>query len=134
MPFRLVMYAVLAGLGVMLGTVGCFLVPDGIVGGFLGLSTLVAVAGNLFVGVLGAAGIGSRAGAIAPFAGWFIAVGGFSSFSPGGDVVIPGSLPADPGVVHAGLTFMLTGLLASIVTIVLTSRYTERTNPPKSLS
>jgi Family of unknown function (DUF6113) len=126
-------YAVLACLGVMLGVIGAFLVPAGIVGGFLGLSTLVAGAGNLFAGSLGGFGTGSRGGAIAPLVGWFLAVGVLSTFSPGGDVVIPGGLPNDPGVVHAGVTFMLTGLVASIVTIVLTSRYTGRANPPKSL-
>ena len=56
------------------------------------------------------------------------------TFSPGGDVVIPGGLPNDPGVVHAGLTFMATGLIRSLATIVLTSRFTGRVISPKSLS
>jgi hypothetical protein len=124
----------LAALGVMLGTLGTFLVPAGIVGGFVGLSALVAVAGNLFTGLLGGFGLRSTAGAIAPFAGWIVAVGAFVTFSPGGDVVIPGGLPNDPGVVHAGLTFMATGLVSSLATIVLTSRFTGRVISPKSLS
>lgn len=126
-------YVVLAGLGVLLGTIGAFLVPDGIVGGFLSLATLVAVVGNLFVGLLGVSATASTGGAYATFVGWFVAVGAFVTLSPGGDVVIPGGLPNDPGVVHAGATFMIAGLVASIVTIVLSSRYTARMNPPKSL-
>jgi hypothetical protein len=118
----------------MLGTVGAFLVPAGVVGGFIGLSTLVAVPGNLFASTLGAFGTRTTAGAVAPAVGWFVAVGVLSTLSPGGDVVIPGGLPNDPGVVHAGVTFMLTGLVASIVTIVLSSRFTGHPNPPKSLS
>jgi hypothetical protein len=131
---RIATYAVLVALGGMLATLGAFLVPAGIVGGFIGLSALVAVAGNLFTGLLGGWGVGTTAGAVAPFAGWFVAVGVLTTVSPGGDVVIPGALPNDPGVVHAGLTFMLGGLVASIVTIVLTSRFTARVISPKSLS
>ena len=133
LSLRLASYAVLAALGLMLGTLGAFLVPAGIVGGFIGLSALVAVAGNLFTGALGGWGTQSVGGAIAPFAGWFVAVGVLTTVSPGGDVVIPGALPNDPGVVHAGLTFMLGGLMASVVTIVLTSRFTARGISPKSL-
>jgi hypothetical protein len=53
---------------------------------------------------------------------------------PGGDVVIPGRLPSDPGVVAAGLATLMAGLLASIVPIPLASRYTTRVNRPKGLS
>ncbi|HEX3706300.1 MAG TPA: hypothetical protein VHV76_06685 [Mycobacteriales bacterium] len=130
---RFATYALFAGFGILLGTIGAFLVPDGIVGGFLSLATLVAVAGNVFVGLLGLSATGSAGGAFAALAGWFVAVGAFATFSPGGDVVIPGGLANDPGVVHAGVTFMIAGLVGSVVTIVLTSRYTARVNPPKSL-
>ena len=128
-----VSYLALAALGVMLGTIGSFLVPAGIVAGFLGVSTLVAVAGNLVAGLLGGIGTASVGGAIVPFAGWFAVLFVLNAYSPGGDVVIPGGLPNDPGVVHAGVTFMLTGLVTSIITIVITSRYTARANRPKSL-
>lgn len=125
-------YVVLAALGLLLGTVGAFLVPAGIVGGFLGISTLVAVLGNLVAGLLGGFGTASKGGAYAPFAGWFLAVLILNSVAPGGDVVFAGRLPADPGVVRAGYAFMIAGLVASIVTIVLTSRYTARLIAPKS--
>jgi hypothetical protein len=128
-------YGVLLGLGVLAGVVGTFLVPER-VGSFGYLSAILAVVGNLVVGLLGGIGTASRAGALLPFFGWFVAVGLLATepgVSKGGDVVIPGMLGNDPGVVHAGVAFMSAGVVAAIAAIVVTSRYTERAKTPKSL-
>jgi hypothetical protein len=128
-------YVVLFGLGVLTGVVGTFLVPERI-GSFGYLSTIVSAGGNLVVGLLGGIGMDSRAGAVTPFFGWFIAVGLLATepfVSKGGDIVIPGTLGNAPGVVHAGVAFMAAGVLAAVVPIVITSRYTERVKTPKSL-
>jgi hypothetical protein len=130
---RYATYVVLVWLGVLAGTIGTFLVPGMTVGGFLGLSTLVAVAGNAFLGLLGGFGVGTTAGAAAPLAGWIAVVLAVNVYFPGGDVIIPGALGGAPDVVHAGFAFMIGGVAASIVPIVLTSRYTERVKTPKSL-
>jgi hypothetical protein len=124
-------YALLFGLGVLLATIEAFLVPQRFAGGLEGLSVLIALFGNCGVGLLGGLGTATRSGAWAPAAGWFLTMAGLSIFAPGGDVVIPGRLPADPGVVWVGTLTLLGGLLASIVPIPVTSRYTARVNPPK---
>ncbi|HVW80699.1 MAG TPA: hypothetical protein VHB69_07160 [Mycobacteriales bacterium] len=129
-------YLVLTGVGLLAGVVGAFLVPEQ-VGSFGYLSTVVAVVGNLAVGVIGGIGAASRAGAVAPFFGWFVAVGALSSepvVSKGGDVVIPGTLGNAPGVVHAGLAFMAAGVVAALVPIVIASRFTKPPYAPKSHS
>ncbi|MGN6474562.1 MAG: DUF6113 family protein [Mycobacteriales bacterium] len=124
-------YAVLFALGVVLATFEAFLVPQRLAGGLEGLSVLIALVGNVGVGLLGGFGTGTTAGAVAPAIGWFLTMATLSIFAPGGDVVIPGGLPADPGVVWVGTITLLGGLLTSIVPISLTSRYTRRVNPPK---
>lgn len=126
---------VLFGLGALAGVVGTFLVPERI-GSFGYFSAVVGVVGNLVVGFLGGLGTESRLGALTPFLGWFIAVGLLVTepfVSKGGDVVVPGMLGNAPGVVHAGVAFMVGGLLAAILPIVVISRFTERVNAPKSL-
>ena len=133
---RYATYAVLGGAGALAGVIGTFLVPQQ-VGRFGYLSSVVAVGGNLMIGMIGGWGTGRVGGALAPFSGWFIAVGMLATepfVARGGDVVIPGSLGSAPGVVHAAWAFMGLGVVASIVPILLTSRYTARVNPPKSLS
>jgi hypothetical protein len=124
-------YVVLAGIGVSLATIEAFLVPQRLAGGIEGLSAVLAVLGNLAVGLLGAWGTGTRGGAVAPAAGWFAAIAAVTVIAPGGDVVIPGALPADRGVVVVGTVTLVGGLLASIVPIALTGRYTTRVNRPK---
>jgi hypothetical protein len=124
-------YVVLAGIGVVAATIEAFLVPQRLAGGVEGLSAVLAVLGNLAVGLFGAWGTGTRGGAVAPAVGWFAAIAAVTVIAPGGDVVIPGALPADRGVVVVGTVTLLGGILASIVPIALTGRYTTRVNRPK---
>ena len=129
-----VTYVVLFGVGVLAATIEAFLVPQRVAGGVEGLSAVLAVAGNLAIGLRGGLGTGTTAGAIAPAAGWFAAIATVTVVAPGGDVVIPGALPVDSGVVVVGVVTLLGGLLASIVPIALTGRYTTRVNRPKGNS
>ncbi len=122
---------VLACLGLLTGTVEAFLVPVRLPGGVEGLSAVLALVGNLGIGLLGGLGTGTTAGAIAPAAGWFAAMATVTVVAPGGDVVVAGALPAAPGVVGVGVVTRLGGLLAAIVPIALTGRYTTRVNRPK---
>jgi hypothetical protein len=129
-------FVVLFAVGVLTGVVGTFLVPEQ-VGSFGYLSAVLAVVGNLTMGLLGGFGTLTVAGAVTPLLGWFIAVLALATepfVSKGGDVVIPGTLGNAPGVVHVGVAFMVAGVIASVVSIVITSRFTERANTPKSHS
>ncbi|HVX68971.1 MAG TPA: hypothetical protein VHA79_04710 [Mycobacteriales bacterium] len=130
-PLLIATYVVLGCVGVLMATIEAFLVPQRLMGGVEGLSALLAVLGNLAVGLLGGRGTVTTAGAVAPAVGWFAGIATVTVVAPGGDVVIPGGLPADPGVVVVGMVTLLGGLLASIVPIALTSRYTARVNRPK---
>lgn len=127
-------YVVLVAVGVLLGTIEAFLVPQRLAGGVEGLSAVIAIFGNAAVGLIGGIGTATRAGAVAPAAGWLAAILLVLGYAPGGDVVIPGSLPVDSGVVAVGTITLLGGLLASIVPIPLTRRYTTRVNRPKGVT
>ncbi|HWC36585.1 MAG TPA: hypothetical protein VG650_17390 [Mycobacteriales bacterium] len=127
-------YLVLFAVGALMATVAAFLVPQRLAGGVEGLSVLIVLLGNGGVGWLGGWGTRTAAGAVMPAFGWFVAMVAVSFVAPGGDVVIPGRLPADPGVVKVGAATWLAGLVAAVVPIALTGRYTMRVNPPKELS
>jgi hypothetical protein len=127
-------YVVLAAIGVLLGVIESFLVPLRLTGGLEGLSVVLALVGNLAVGLLGGIGTRTSAGAVAPIVGWFAAVGVLTTVSPGGDVVFAGKLPVDPGVVVVGMAFLLVGIFAGGVALVVSMRYTRRANAPTTLT
>lgn len=128
-------YVVLFAVGVLLATIEAFLTPQRLSGGLEGLSALLAVVGNLGVGLFGGWGTRATAGAVTPAVGWIVTMFFLVLYvPPGGDVVVPGSLGTDPGVVVVGLVTVVGGLVASIVPIPLTDRYTKRVNPPKGLT
>jgi len=103
---------VLVALGAMLALVGGFLVPARIAG-LWGVSVPIAVVGNLFAGWLGARILARPLGALAPGAAWILVVVLEGMNGPGGDLVIPGSLPAAPAVARVGLIFLLSGSVAA---------------------
>jgi hypothetical protein len=115
-------YVVLAAIGVVLGVIEAFLVPLRLFDGVEGLSAVLAVVGNVAVGSFGGIGTGTLAGAAAPIIGWFVAVGALLLIAPGGDVVLVGKLPSDPGVVDAGNAFLFLGILAGAGAMVVTFR------------
>jgi hypothetical protein len=127
-----VTYVVLAGIGVLSGGLEAFLVPQRLPHGVEGLSVVLAVVGNIGFGVLGGIGTKTLAGALVPAFGWFVTVGFISAYAPGGDVILPGTLPVDPGVTHVTTAFLILGLLASGIAVVLTLRYTKRSDQPTS--
>jgi hypothetical protein len=113
---------VFAALGVLLGLVGAFLVPLRLPGGVEGLSVAVAVVGNLVAGRLAAAGLDHPWGAALPGVGWLVVAVLAGSARASGGLVIPGSLPVDPGVGHTGSAFLLAGTLAAVAAVVLAFR------------
>lgn len=121
---------VLLVIGGLLGLIGCFLVPLRLGGGVEGLAAGIALVGNFGSGLLGGLGNRSRRSALAPGVGWFVAVGVISSLAPGGDVIIPGKLPVDPGVVTVGEAFLILGIAGAIGALVVTSFYTRRPDAP----
>jgi hypothetical protein len=127
-------YVVLAAVGVLTGVLGCFLVPQRLFGGVEGLSVVLAVVGNAGIGT--AAGIATRqfAGAVVPVMGWFLTVGFVTVYMPGGDVILPGRLQQDPGVTHVTTAFLILGVLAGALALVVTAHYTRRAKTPTSPS
>lgn len=132
-------YVVLAAIGVVLGVIEAFLVPLRLFGDIEGLSAVLAGVGNVAVGSFGGVRTRTLSGAIVPIAGWFVAVAALLLLAPGGDVVLVGKLPADPGVVMVGNAFLFLGILAGAVALVVTFRaiksdYTRRANAPTPLT
>jgi hypothetical protein len=127
-------YVVLAAIGVVLGLIEAFLVPQRMFGGLEGLSAVLAFVGNAVVGSLGGVGTRTITGAVVPITTWFLTVVVLSFYAPGGDVVIAGKLPADPGVVVTGMAFLIVGILGGGVALVVTAHYTKRGNAPTPLS
>jgi hypothetical protein len=54
--------------------------------------------------------------------------------APGGDVVLAGKLPVDPGVVVVGMAFLFGGVIAGAVALVVTVRYTKHRIAPTPLT
>jgi hypothetical protein len=127
-------YVALLAVGVLLGVIEAFLVPQRFFGGTEGLSALLAFGGNLAVGLLGGIGTRTWAGCASPLVGWFVATAFVTAFAPGGDVIIPGSLPTDPGVVDVGMACLILGILGGGLAVALTSRYTRRSKAPTSVT
>jgi hypothetical protein len=125
-------YVVLAAIGVMAAVIESFLVPQRVFGGVEGLSAVLAFAGNLAVGSAAGLATRSRAAAVTPTVSWFLTVGVLTVYLPGGDVVMPGRLPVDPGVVKVVPAFLILGILAGAASAFVTARYTARPNRPTS--
>lgn len=113
---------VLFAVGLVLGILTSFLVPVRLAGGVEGLSIVIALAGTVLLGLLGGWGTDRVLGAAIPGIGWFVAVGAVNVYLPGGDVIVPGSLPIDPGVPYVGYGFLVAGVAGTIAAATLTSR------------
>jgi hypothetical protein len=127
-------YVVLAAIGALLGLIEAFLVPLRLFNGLEGLAAVLALLGNVAVGTFGGIGTRTTAGAVAPIAGWFAAVAVLALVAPGGDVVLAGKLPADPGVVVVGTAFLFLGVIGGAIALVLTVRYTRHRIAPTPLT
>jgi len=118
-PIALV-YSVLVLLGAALGLWGAFLVPVRLPGGVEGLADVIAVVGNLAVGLLAAWGARTVPAAAMPGIGWLIAVLAVGSVArPGDEVVIPARLGTDPGIGTVGTIFLFAGAAGAVVAVML---------------
>ena len=115
-------YALLFLLGVMEGLVGCFQFSRE-VGSFPLVAVLLAVAIGVTC-VLGAAGMGSSAGALIPALGWFAVVVVLSLPTPGGSVIISNTGP--------GQWYLYGGSLCAAVGVIVAFLRRARTGPPRT--
>jgi hypothetical protein len=118
-------YAVLLVLGFVIGVWGAFLVPLRLFGHVEGLADLIGLAGTALAGRLGGLGLASAPAAVVPGVGWILAVL-VLGYSPGGDVVIPGSLGNDHGVAVVGTLYLVSGLAGTLVAGVAVARRLRR--------
>ncbi|MBV9872960.1 MAG: hypothetical protein JO214_20285 [Frankiaceae bacterium] len=123
-------YLVLAAAAALSAVIEAFLVPER-TAGVVGLSLLLAVVGNVALGLLGGVGTRTWAGSAIPLVAWAVVLAVLSASGPGGDVILPGALPPDPPVAHVSVALLFAGLIAGAVAVVLTSRYTTRVNAPR---
>jgi hypothetical protein len=115
-------YALLFVLGAMEGLIGCFQFSRPV-----GSFPLVALVLAAVIGVtclLGAAGMGSTAGALAPALGWFAASVVLSLPTPGGSVIIANST--------AGQVYLYGGSLCAAAGVVVAFLRRARTGPSRA--
>jgi hypothetical protein len=105
-----------------------FLVPLRLFGGVEGLVVVMAAIGNAGLGMLASFGLDHRSAALAPGLGWFVAASYFTFVGHGGDVVVPGGLANDPGVVWVGLLWYFLGVGGFGVALIV-SALAARTRP-----
>jgi hypothetical protein len=118
-------YVLLGVLGFAVGVLGAFLVPVRLPGGVEGVADVVGLAGPWLVGYYGAVGLASAPAAVLPGLGWILSVLVLNG-SRGGDVIIPGGLPNDPGVATVGAIYLVSGLLATLLAGLLAGRTLRR--------
>lgn len=120
-------FAVLLLLGAALGVWGAFLVPLRLPGGIEGFSDVLAVGGNVAVGLLAARGARSVPAAAMPGIGWLVAVLAVGTIArPADEVVIPASLGNDPGIGHVGTFYLLLGAVGAVAAVLLANRDRRR--------
>lgn len=102
---RALAYALVLVLAVELAVWGAFLVAARPLGTDLPLAALVAVVGNVALGVAGARVLGSRTGAVIPGVLWLGIALLLGSGRPEGDAIVPQTF--------RGLAFLLLGTIAA---------------------
>ena len=115
-------YALLFLLGALEGLIGCFQFSR-LVGSFP-LVALVLAAAILVTCLLGAAGMGSAAGALVPALGWFIVSVVLSLPTAGGSVIIANST--------AGQVYLYGGSVCAAAGVVVAFLRRARTGPPRT--
>ena len=118
-------YVVLGLLGAAIGVWGAFLVPLRLFGHIEGLADVIGLLGTAAAGCLGGLGLRSAPAAVLPGVGWFLAFLALG-YSPGGDVVIPGSLGNDHGVAIVGTLYMLSGFFGTLLAALVVARRLRR--------
>lgn len=125
-------YVVLAAIGVVAATIESFLIPLRLPHGIEGLSAAVAFVGNLVIGTAAGLAIRTKAAAIVTTASWFVTIGVLTLYLPGGDVIMPGRLPTDPGVTKVVPAFLILGVVGGLIALLVTLRYIARADAPTS--
>ena len=115
-------YALLFLLGALEGLIGCFQYSRAV--GSFPLAALVLAVAIGATCVLGAVGMGSAAGALAPALGWFIVSVVLSLPTSGGSVIIAGTT--------AGQVYLYGGSLCAAGAVVLAFVLRPRTRPPRA--
>jgi hypothetical protein len=124
-------WVVLAAIGLLLGVIEVFLIPQRLFGGVHGLAALLALVGNALLVSFGGVATRSYVGAVVPMLTWIVAVFLAGLVRPGGDVIIPGRIPTDPAVVWVGQAVLLLGIFGCAFGLVATAYFTARSNAPK---
>jgi hypothetical protein len=125
-------YVVLAAIGVVTATIESFLIPLRLAHGIEGLSVALAFVGNLAIGTAAGLAFRNRAAAVVTTASWFVTIGVLTLYLPGGDVIMPGRLPTDPGVTKVVPAFLILGIVGGLLALLVTARYIARADPPTS--
>ena len=115
-------YALLFLLGALEGLVGCFQFSRAV--GSFPLAALVLAVAIGVTCVLGAAGMGSAAGALAPALGWFVVSVVLSLPTSGGSVIITGTT--------AGEVYLYGGSFCAAGGVVVAFVRRARTGPPRA--
>jgi hypothetical protein len=124
-------WIVLGAIGLLAGVIEVFLIPQRVLGGVHGLAVLLAFVGNAALVTFGGVATRTYAGAVVPMLTWIFAVFFAGLVRPGGDVIIPGRIPADPAVVWVGQATLIVGIVGCALGLVGTAYFTARSNPPK---
>jgi hypothetical protein len=129
-------HAALLLLGALLGLWGLFLVPLRLPGGIEGLAVVVAVVGNVGAAWLGGFGFATPLAAAMPGIGWLVSVALLLGGLPGSpahtsDVLLPGRLPVDPGIVAVGSGWLVGGAVAALGGVLWVA---HRLRPPATPS
>lgn len=115
-------YALLFLLGALEALIGCFQFSQTV--GSFPLTALVLAVVILVTCVLGAAGMGSVAGALVPALGWFAVSVVLSLPTSGGSVIVTNSV--------AGQVYLYGGSLGAAAGVVLAFLRRARTGPPRA--
>ena len=121
-------------LGAALGVWGAFLIPLRLPGGIEGLSVVIALLGNVTIGVAASWGARSLLAAAMPGIGWLVSVLVLSSVArPADEVVFPGALGSDPGIGTVAGLYLFAGAIGAVLAVLIANRFTRRSGRPTPL-
>jgi hypothetical protein len=116
-------YAMVFVAAVLLALVGAFHIPDrlALLGAHWPFAVVLAIVGNLGLGLLAGWGLEGRGGAALAFGGWIVGIG-IVMFGGSDDVVIGGT-PGD----WVPLGFLVSGAFAGVLAVALSARFGNKT-------
>ncbi|MDX6254525.1 MAG: hypothetical protein QOJ11_859 [Frankiales bacterium] len=113
----------------LLALIGAFHIPDrpAFLGAHWPVAVILAVAGNLCLGLLAGWGLQGRTGPALVFGGWIVGVG-LVMFGGTDDVVIGGT-PGD----WVPLGFLFSGAFAGVLAVAVSIRFVDPASRPRPL-